>query len=218
MGKLIAWGMNKLVWIPQIIIIILMLIALQPHAPHQYYTTMRWLSCAAFVYIAIRSGLMNKYGWVCAFGILTLLYNPIQSLHLTRSIWSIINLSTIIVSITSIFALRKSRDSKDQEDVAREAITHPAAPSPLVITDHKTPIPLIIWGIFIGILPLGQFLTSLNQFIEMLPSYNPPIVLTAFQWWFLHLSQIIYESIIVFAVIAVFSYHFRSYRLSRPSG
>lgn len=48
----------------------------------------------------------NKQGWTWALAITALIYNPIIRVHLTREIWSIINLATIALVIASAVALK----------------------------------------------------------------------------------------------------------------
>ena len=47
----------------------------------------------------------EKQGWVWLLGVTAGIYNPILRVHLTREIWSVVNVATILLAGTSIFVL-----------------------------------------------------------------------------------------------------------------
>lgn len=100
-------GINvKKIWIPQAIVIPMLLWAFYPENPYGYYILLRWICCAVFVYLAIQAWEMEKQGWIWIFGITAAIYNPIIRVHSTREMWSIVNLVTIGLAIMSIFTLK----------------------------------------------------------------------------------------------------------------
>ena len=96
----------KKVWIPQVIVIPLLLWALNPINPYGYYIFLRWVCCAVFVYLAIQAWNIERQGWVWVLGVTAAIYNPILRIHSTREIWSIVNLVTIGLAVASIFVLK----------------------------------------------------------------------------------------------------------------
>jgi len=84
----------------------MLLWALNPENPYGYYILLRWVCCATFAYLTIQALAQEKQGWVWVLGVTAVVYNPIFCIHLTREIWSVINIASIIVAITSIFILR----------------------------------------------------------------------------------------------------------------
>ncbi|MCG9127655.1 hypothetical protein JT359_08665 [Candidatus Poribacteria bacterium] len=102
----------KRIWIPQAIIIPLLLLALNPDNPYGYYVFLRWVCCAVFIFLAIHALSNGKIGWVWMLGVTGLIYNPIIIVPGTREMWTILNLITIILAIISIFIL-KSDESND---------------------------------------------------------------------------------------------------------
>ena len=96
----------KKIWIPQAIVIPLLLLALNPDNPYEYYIFLRWVCCAAFVYLAIQALALQKSGWVWILGITAVIYNPILRVHGTRDMWFLINLVTIGLAVASIFVLK----------------------------------------------------------------------------------------------------------------
>ena len=103
----------KRIWIPQVFTIAMLLWALNPHNPYGYYILLRWVCCAAFVYLAIQALAQDKEGWVWLFGVTAVVYNPIIRIHLTREIWSVVNVATIVVAVVSIFVLKVEHGKKE---------------------------------------------------------------------------------------------------------
>ncbi len=101
----------KATWVPQALIIILMLVALNPANPYAYYRIMRVLCTAAFLYLSLHSFRASQKNWGWIFGVASFVYNPIYPLHLTRSIWTVINIITIIIAALSVIQ-NFSRHSK----------------------------------------------------------------------------------------------------------
>jgi hypothetical protein len=99
--------MKKQLLIPQVICIIMLVGALNPQNPYAYYTLLRWVCFGVFAYLSFQSFEQKKQGWVWVFGITALIYNPIFRVHLNREIWSVVNLATIGIAVTSIFAFKR---------------------------------------------------------------------------------------------------------------
>ena len=96
----------KRIWIPQIILIPLLLFALNPSNPYVYYTFLRWICCVVFLYLTIRALGLGKFGWSVVLVLMAIIYNPIIKVFAFRGIWNIINLATIVIAIAAIFALQ----------------------------------------------------------------------------------------------------------------
>ena len=93
-------------WIPQAIVIPLLLWALIPANPYGYYVILRWVCCAVFVYLAVQARNIQRTGWVWVLGVTAAIYNPIFRVPSTRVVWSIVNLITVGLAIASIFVLK----------------------------------------------------------------------------------------------------------------
>lgn len=96
----------KKIWIPQAIVIPMLLWALNPANPYGYYILLRWICCAVFVYLAIHAWNLGRNGWVWILGVTAAIYNPILRVHSTREMWSIANLVTIGLAMASISVLK----------------------------------------------------------------------------------------------------------------
>lgn len=99
-------GMKR-VWVPQLIVIGMLLWALYPGNPYKYYTFLRIVCCGVFAFLAAAAYEQRRYFWTVLLGIVAIIYNPILPVHLTRGVWSILNLLTIAPAIGSIFIIRE---------------------------------------------------------------------------------------------------------------
>jgi hypothetical protein len=100
----------KKLWIPQGVVTLMLLWALNPANPYGYYVLLRWVCCGAFVFLATRAVAFGVQSWAWTFGIMAGIYNPIIRVHLNREIWSVVNVVTIIVAVASIFALKPGNE------------------------------------------------------------------------------------------------------------
>lgn len=91
----------------------MLLWALNPENPYGYYILLRWVCCGIFAYLAFRSFGQGRQGWVWVLGITAAVYNPIFRVHLTREIWSVVNVVTIGIAVASVFALRVRGEKTD---------------------------------------------------------------------------------------------------------
>lgn len=84
----------------------MLLWALNPDNPYGYYILLRWACCAIFAYLTLQAVTHEQKGWGWILGIIAVVYNPILRVHLTREIWSSVNVATIVVAVTSVFTLK----------------------------------------------------------------------------------------------------------------
>ena len=108
-------------WIPQAIVSIMLLWALYPENPYGYYVLLRLVCCPIFAWLAIQAHSQDKAGWAWTLGITAVVYNPLIRIHLTREIWSVINVITIVLAVASTFVLKSpNRPKTSQEQCHRE--------------------------------------------------------------------------------------------------
>jgi hypothetical protein len=84
-------------------IAILMLLWALADNPYGYYQILRWVVCGVAGYSAYLSFQKKEVAWVWVFGISAALFNPIEPIHLTREIWSVLNIIVAGVFSVSIF-------------------------------------------------------------------------------------------------------------------
>ena len=100
--------MNR-VWQPQLVAIILLLWALFPFNPYGYYILLRLVCFGVFAYLAFEAKNRGSDSWTWLLGLLALLYNPFVRVHLSRELWSAVNIGTIIVTAVSVFGLPRDQ-------------------------------------------------------------------------------------------------------------
>ena len=101
------------IWVPQFIVSLMLLWALNPDNPYGYYILLRIACCAVFAYLARKAFHLERQGWVWILGIMAVVYNPIIPVHLTREIWALVNVLTIGIAVASIFAIRVKDEKRD---------------------------------------------------------------------------------------------------------
>ena len=76
--------------------------------PYGYYELLRLAVCAVSAWIAYEQWRHDDAvsGWVVVFGGIAMLYNPLMPIHLTREIWSVLNLASASVFVVHLRALR----------------------------------------------------------------------------------------------------------------
>lgn len=76
--------------------------------PYGYYELLRLAVCAVSAWIAYEQWRHDDAvsGWVVAFGGIAMLYNPLLPVHLTREIWSVLNLASAAAFLLHLRALR----------------------------------------------------------------------------------------------------------------
>lgn len=100
--------MNR-TWIPQLIAGVLLVFALNPANPYSYYILLRIVCCAVCTYLAFLAAGSGKVQWIWTLGVLAVIYNPAIRIHLTRGLWSIVNVVTIIVLAVSVTQLQQKK-------------------------------------------------------------------------------------------------------------
>src|SRR5437870_13827138 len=82
-----ARSMIFLLYIAWLIAAVMLVFAVAEKQSDSFYTLLRWICCAVFVYSAVASFQMKRLLWLCIFGVLAVLFNPIFTLGLDRNSW-----------------------------------------------------------------------------------------------------------------------------------
>lgn len=68
---------------------------------------LRIVCCAVCAYLGVAAASTGKTPWTWTLGIFAVIYNPVMRVHLTREIWSVVNVVTIIVLAVSVAQLER---------------------------------------------------------------------------------------------------------------
>ena len=92
----------KRIWIPQIIILPILLWGLHPEETHKYYVYARWFCCVVFVCLANRCFAGRKNLW-SLFGLTAaVVYCPLLNVHLIEQNWYYVNVVTLVITVVSL--------------------------------------------------------------------------------------------------------------------
>lgn len=111
------FNVNRVYW-PQLVVSGMLLWALNPSNPYGYYIVLRWVCCSAFCFLAWLACQRRQQGWTWVLGTIAAVYNPLVPVHLTREIWSVINVVTVGIAMASIFAIKVSIEVHDAPQAA----------------------------------------------------------------------------------------------------
>lgn len=75
---------------------VLLLLGIPSGWPYSYYVLLRWIVCAASIYVAYNASKDKRNGWAWVFGGIALLFNPIFPFYLDKSIWVLIDLGSAV--------------------------------------------------------------------------------------------------------------------------
>ena len=129
---------------PIVIITGMMTWALYPGNPYGYYVLLRLVCCLLFMVMFFFHIAMIKdkrpveyptdlIGWLGVFLLLAVIFNPIIQIHLTREIWSFLNIATIIV--LGAFWYLQVRVFKGKLNFTNKTAP-PSAPAPKLTEDE----------------------------------------------------------------------------------
>lgn len=90
----------------------MLLWALNPDNPYGYYRLLRVVCCVIFSFLTYKAVILKKGNWGWVMASLALVYNPLFPLHMTRNIWSIVNIITIILAGILILILAHGPNDK----------------------------------------------------------------------------------------------------------
>lgn len=111
---------NRAQFMPQIVAILLLLWALNPENPYGYYVLLRFVLCCICAFLAFRALKSGNDTWAWILGATAVIYNPIIRIHLTREIWSMVNIATVVELAITVGALRKRSMPEQKGDHTNE--------------------------------------------------------------------------------------------------
>src|SRR6266480_4061090 len=96
-----------LLYIAWLIAAVMLVFAAAEKQPDNFYTLLRWVCCAVFAYSGVASFQIKRLLWLCIFGVLAVLFNPIFPLGLDRNSWIVADGFSIGAMVIAAFIFRK---------------------------------------------------------------------------------------------------------------
>ncbi len=94
-------------YIAWLIAAVMLVFAAVEKQPDSFYTLLRWVCCAVFAFSGVTSFQMKRMLWLCIFGVLAVLFNPILPLGLNRTQWIVADWFSIGAMLIAAFIFRK---------------------------------------------------------------------------------------------------------------
>lgn len=76
---------------------------------YDYFTILRWVSCAVTSYCVYVAYAQKAVGWMWVMGAIAVLFNPLVIVRLRRETWMPIDVATGVVLLISIWFVREKR-------------------------------------------------------------------------------------------------------------
>jgi hypothetical protein len=80
--------------------------------PYDYYRLLRWVVCAAAVFVAYKSWTYRQAWGTWAFGCAAVLFNPLVPFHIKRDTWQVIDLLAAAIFVVGVVVLRRPTTGK----------------------------------------------------------------------------------------------------------
>jgi hypothetical protein len=96
-----------LLYIAWVIAAVMLVFAAVEKQPDSFYTLLRWVCCTVFAYSAVTSFQTKRLLWLCIFGVLAVLFNPISPLGLDRNSWIVADWFSIGAMVIAAVIYRK---------------------------------------------------------------------------------------------------------------
>jgi hypothetical protein len=87
---------------------VMLVFAAAEKQPDNFYTLLRWVCCAVFVYSAVISFQVKRMLWLAIFVVLGIVFNPIFPLLLNRSAWIMADWFSIAAMVIAAFVFWKA--------------------------------------------------------------------------------------------------------------
>ena len=88
-----------------VVAVFVLILAMLPGNTYGYFIFLRWVVCAVLILFILLFLNRDLISWAYGFGFLAVLYNPILRVHLTRDIWVVLNIATIIAFLVGFSIL-----------------------------------------------------------------------------------------------------------------
>ena len=98
----------RVLYILWLIATVMLVFAAIEKQPDSFYTLLRWVCCAVFVYSAATSFQMKRVLWLCIFAVMAALFNPIFPLPFNRSSWIVADSFSVGAMVIAGFVFWKT--------------------------------------------------------------------------------------------------------------
>jgi len=89
-----------------VISVVILLLAIPSLFPYGYYQFLRWVVTATAIFILYLSYKLNKKAWLWSMVAISILFNPIVPIYLTKGTWVVIDFIVSILFLVSIFKVK----------------------------------------------------------------------------------------------------------------
>ena len=103
------------IWVPQLLVMPILLWGLVLENPNQYYTYAKWFCCLVFLSISGVCSVGNRNLWAFLWFIITIAYCPLLNIGFLEKNWYYVNVSTLAITILSLLVGMGYMVNREQE-------------------------------------------------------------------------------------------------------
>ena len=146
----------------KLVVIIALIIAVETKQQYSYFTFLRWLVMATFIYFAYKSYDKKQIGLLIYFGIVAVLFNPVHKFWFQKETWHLINYLVAIITLgIIIFDWTQKEKNKDIKNETKTPIMETKTKI-IISKEIVINLKLILVSIGITIIAFGVFYFALK--------------------------------------------------------
>jgi len=98
---------NKSIFLPFLFTVILLLIAIFPIKEYSYFILLRWVVRFSAIYVGYFLFQEKRNNWVWMMGIIAVVFNPIEPVHLNKGLWQVIDFVVAGIFFVLVFSKKQ---------------------------------------------------------------------------------------------------------------
>ncbi len=95
----------------------MLILALAPW-PYAYYRLLRLVVCGCLAFLIYRIHDQEKSAWLIVLSAIAVLFNPLLAIHLTREIWSVLNVCAAALLAFHYYVRRKAFEKEQNNNAS----------------------------------------------------------------------------------------------------
>jgi len=146
----------------KLVVIIALIIAIETKQQISYFTFLRWLVMATFIYFAYKAYDKKQIGLLIYFGIVAVLFNPVHKFWFQKETWHLINYLVAIITLGNlIFDWTQKEKNKEVNKETKKPIMETKTKI-IISKEIVINLKLILVSIGITVIAIGIFYFALK--------------------------------------------------------
>ena len=109
----------KQIWIPQLLVMPILVWGIFIGEPHRYYTYAKWFACLVFLSISGECSFGDRNLWSFMWLVIAIVYCPLLNIGFLEKNWYYINISTLAITVLSLLVGMGYMVNTEQENLSQ---------------------------------------------------------------------------------------------------